>query len=134
MSKSERVAMYQTYLTAEGYVPKLDDDGDLAFKYEGRLYVVILDDMDDVFVRLVFPNFWPIESAEERGRVVRAAQVATAQTKVAKIFVVEDNVWGSVELFCSPPEVFTNVFRRSMSALQAAVEKFAAKMREDSPK
>ena len=52
-----------------------------------------------MFFRLVFPNFWEIESDGERAQALGAAQEATADTKVAKVFLVKDNVWASVELF-----------------------------------
>lgn len=112
------------YLREEGYVPKLDEDGDIVFKCEGRTYYVILDGNDEQFFRLVFPNFWSIGDEDERARVMSAAQAATAKTKVAKIFPVKDDTWASVELFLPSAEAFNAVFSRSMSALRAAVQTF----------
>jgi hypothetical protein len=112
------------YLREEGYLPKLDEDGDIVFKCEGRTYYVILDGNDEQFFRLVFPNFWSISDEEERARVMSAAQAATAKTKVAKIFPVKDDTWASVELFLPSAEAFNAVFSRSMSALRAAVQTF----------
>ena len=129
MTQNERAEMCLTYLKEEGYVPKLDDDGDITFKSEGRTYLIIFDD-DDMYFRLLFPNFWEIECAAESLKVERAALHATEKTKVAKVFLVKDDVWATVELFCSPPEVFKNVFARSMSALRGSIENFAEKMRE----
>ena len=37
MTKSERAEMYRSYLAEEGYAPKIDDDGDVRFKYEGGI-------------------------------------------------------------------------------------------------
>ena len=85
---------------------------------------MILDENDEQFYRLVVPNFWTIESDEERERVIRAAMQASAKTKVAKIFPVKDDTWASVELFLSGPEEFGGVFARSLSALQSAVRTF----------
>jgi len=128
MDKKQRAKMYENFLLEEGFTPTIDQDGDVIFKAEGRTYAILIDERDEEFFRLVFPNFWPIESNEERVKVEQAALQATAETKVAKIFPVRNNVWASIELFCSPPEAFKPVFSRSMSALRAAVGTFAEKM------
>lgn len=127
---TERTQMYSEFLRKEGYAPQLDSDGDILFKMEGRTYLIIVDRDDEEFFRIVFPNFWSIENEKERRQVHEAALHATAQTKVAKVFPVRDDVWASVELFCSPPDSFKPVFRRSMSALAAAIATFVSKMRE----
>ena len=108
----------------------MDDDDDVRFKAEGRLYFIAIDDEDPQFFRLVFPNFWSIEDADERQKVLVAASHATMKTKVSKVFVVRDNVWASVELFVGQPVGVQPVFKRSLSALQAGVRAFAESMRE----
>lgn len=126
--KAYRVNIFSDFLRSEGYVPEIDDDGDIVFKYEGFTYLIILDATDEEFFRVVLPNFWSIENVVERAKVEQAAIAATADTKVAKVFPVRDNVWATVELFCSPIENAKDVFRRSMSALQTAVRTFADEM------
>ncbi|MGQ9494262.1 MAG: hypothetical protein ACUVR2_10960 [Anaerolineae bacterium] len=130
MSKAERVQTFHNFLHDEGYVPSLDEEGDIRFKCEGRTYLVILDERDEEFFQLAFPNFWPIESEEERAKVENAALTATAQTKVAKVFPVRDNVWATIELFCSSIDHAKTVFHRSLGALQSAVVTFADEMRK----
>jgi hypothetical protein len=131
MSKEERVEMYRGFLRGEGYVPEDGPDGHLVFKVEGRTYLIIVDEADEDFFRIVFPNFWSVENEEDRVKIEGAALHATAGTKVAKVFPVRDNVWATIEIFCSPPEGFKTVFQRSMSALRAGVATFAEKMREE---
>jgi hypothetical protein len=128
MSKAERISVIMEHVRSEGYVPTIDNDGDILFKAEGRSYFVILDENDEQFYRLVFPNFWSIDDDVERERVIRAASVATAKTKVAKVFPVKDDTWASIELFLSSPEQFNSVFARSLSALQSAVRTFRETM------
>ncbi len=130
MNKAQRIQVYYDFLKSEGYLPELDRDGDLVFKIEGRTYLIILDENDEPFFRLVFPNFWRIESAAERAKVERAALIATASTKVAKIFPVGENTWGTVEMFASSPEHVLPVLLRSLSALNTAVMKFVEEMRK----
>ena len=129
MTKEQRALAVESFLREEGYVPQRDADGDVAFKYEGRYYVVVVDEADPMFFRLIFPNFWSIDSEEERAQVNAAALEACRSTKVAKVFPVNDNTWASVELFVEPYDNYRSVFLRSLGALQAAAQTFLTTMR-----
>jgi hypothetical protein len=130
MQREQLANMYLEYLKSEGYCPHLDDDGDVVFKYEGRHYAILIDPKDAGYFRLVFPNFWAIEDEESRYRAIVAAHHATSRVKVAKVFVVRDDTWVSIELFCSPPQVFQDVFERALGAIQAAVKAFLEQIHE----
>ncbi len=130
MTKEQLQKMYLDYLKEEGYVPRLDEDGDVQFKSEGSTYFIQINVDDSEFFRIGFPNFWKIENVEERQKVLVAADHANRATKVAKVYVMKDNVWGSIELFLATPQDFKSVFRRSMSALKTVVDTFVKKMRE----
>lgn len=132
MDRQERAQLYMDYLTAEGYRPSIDKDGDVVFKSEGRTYYIEVDEKDTEYFRLVFPNFWEIESEEELARVLYAANHATMATKVAKVYVRADgkDTIAAIEMFVSPPENFKPIFHRAMSALRASVNDFVATMRE----
>jgi hypothetical protein len=122
---------YLEFLAEEGYRPRIDANGNVAFKCEGRSYVIMIDEKDEMFFYLVYRDFWPIESDEELVRVMDAALAVIADTKVVKLFPMGDtNTWAAIELFCYPPETFTAVFERCLKALRDAVEKFVAKMQE----
>lgn len=129
MTKDERIKMYETYLKGEGYSPETIKEG-VVFKAEGKTYVIMVDENDEQFFRLVFPNFWSIDNDKERAKVTAAANQATAATKVAKVFPVENNTWGTIELFVASPDHFKGVFTRSMGALQAAVQNFVGAMKQ----
>ncbi|MBM4311584.1 MAG: hypothetical protein FJ119_11665 [Deltaproteobacteria bacterium] len=129
-SKAALQRLYTNYLTEEGYKPEVDDDGDVRFKREGRLYFIAVSDKDPEFFRVVLANIWPIESEKERVQVLVAADESNAKSKVSKVFTVRDNVWVNIELFLARPEDFKGVFKRAMSALDTGVENFAKKMRE----
>ncbi len=129
MSKTGRVQRFQEFLREEGYPSTVDAEGDIVFKCEGHTYLILLEENDEQFFRIVFPNFWRIESQEERQQVERAALHATAETKVAKVYPLGDNTWATIELFCPTPEEAKAVFERCLSALRAAVALFVEKMR-----
>lgn len=120
--------MFKTYLQAEGYVPRIDEDGDVVFKAEGVTYILFGAEDDPDYFRLAVPNFWRIGDDDERLRVLVAAAAITAQMKVAKVQVLRDSVWVSVEMFVSPIENFTRVFPRSLRMLQATMREFREAM------
>jgi hypothetical protein len=120
-----------TFLAEEGYRPRINDVGDVSFKCEGGIYVIYIDEEDEEYFELAYPNFWPIESDEQLAQVKEASLAVSADTKVIKIFPVEDaNTWATVEIFCSPPQAFTDIFYRCLDDLRIGVKKFIAKMEE----
>jgi hypothetical protein len=122
---------YFDFLAEEGYRPKIDAYGDVAFKCEGGDYYIEIDEKDEVYFRLVYPGFWRIKSDEELAQVKETALAVTAEYKVVKIFPEGDtNTSASIELFCSPPQTFTAVFHRCLRALRSAVKEFIARMQE----
>ena len=130
LPKQERAEMYRSFLAEEGYSPQIDKDGDVTFKYEGGGYCIIVSEQDEEFFQLIYPNFWSIDSEAEREKVAKAALQATAKTKVAKVYPVRDNTWASIEMFCSPPDVFKAVFQRSLSAIRSSLANFKEAMSE----
>ncbi len=128
MGKAEQIQVVHDFLHNEGYVPNIDKDGDIVFKYEGGTYLIVLDDDDQEFFRLIFPSFWTLESPAERARAEHAALKVTAQTKVAKVYLTHDNTWAAVELFYTSIEHVIPIFYRSMRALRSIVKSFADEM------
>ena len=118
------------FVAEQGYRPEIDKDGDIHFKYEGGDYFLCLDEKDTTYYRLLFPGFWPIESENERQKAVLACVHATAQTKVAKVYIVNSNVSASVEMFYDPMSDVKRVFPRTLSALKHSVATFAEEMRK----
>lgn len=120
---------HMEFLRTEGYSPRVDEDGDVAFKFEGRTYYLLISEDDPNLMRLAYPNFWSIENEDERLRAQVAALKATKDTKVAKVFLTEKNTWAMVSLFLAEPDDFHPVFSRCLSALRLSVNTFADTMR-----
>jgi hypothetical protein len=121
MTKTE---MFSKYLAEEGYLPKVDSDGDILFKREGLTFCIFAAENDREFFRLALPNIWAIRTEDERRKVLAAANTATGAVKVGKVFTVGDNVWATVELLIDPIENFSKVFDRSVAILSACVQRF----------
>jgi len=129
-NKKDLQDAYMAYLKKEGYTPKLDGDGDVIFKSEGNTFFIAMSEEDPTFFRLILPNIWNVEGQTERAYVLAAADQSNAMCKVSKVFLVEDRVWVSIELFLASPEDFKSIFKRAIGALDAGASVFVLKMAE----
>ncbi len=76
-------------------------------------------------ILIIFPNLWEVNSQDERQIVEKAALEVTAQVKVAKVFITEnDKVSAAIEMFSSSLENSKIVFERCLDALNTAVGLF----------
>lgn len=132
VTRSELQGIYKDYLAEEGFKPDLDDDGDVKFKREGKTYFIQINEQDPEFFRIVFPNFWKIEDEGERLKAFRAAEWANRKTKCCKVFMMQNNMWASIEAFLPKPDDFKPIFMRCLSAMETGVSNFAQNMKEKS--
>ncbi len=117
-------ALYVAFLEDEGLGPEQDAAGDVLFRCEGHNYYLMVDDDDPGYFRLLFPNFWPIDSVQEHQRALLAAAEVTAEIKVAKVYVHGDDTQAAAEMFLAEPADLHRVFERALRALQGAVQRF----------
>jgi hypothetical protein len=122
---------FMEYLEAEGFRPDIDKDGDVHFKYEGKHYYILLREKDRQFVRIIHPQFWSIDSEEERQKALAAANLTTGRCKCCKVYVSDENVDAAIELFVAEPSHAVAVLNRSLCALQNGVNTFAEEMRKE---
>ncbi|MFH2123992.1 MAG: hypothetical protein ABIJ50_10985 [Pseudomonadota bacterium] len=120
----------QEFLEEEGFRPKIDDDGDIMFKYEGKTYIIQFDEDDALFIRLMLPNFWELDSDSEKAQATKISLEITRQVKVAKVFSVEDRMWSSAELFLPNEESIKPIFNKIMAVVSGAAVLFARKMHD----
>jgi hypothetical protein len=125
---------YREFLAGEGFEAELDEAGDVAFHIEGRAYFLMIDDDDPGYFRLLFPNFWSIDSEAEHQRAMLAAAEVTAEIKVAKVYVLGDDTQASAEMFLADPRRPPPVFDRALRALQGAVRRFCEIMQDRRPR
>jgi hypothetical protein len=126
--KKQRAEMFRQYLTAEGYLPTIDEDGDVLFKSEGLSFLIIPDEQDGEFFRLALPNFWSIDDEDERERVKIACLEVAKSLKVVKLYPVGDDTWAAVEMFVSPIQSAMDVFWKCLRSLHHAKHAFGKQM------
>src|SRR5712691_2671578 len=92
------------YLTVEGFpTAHIDDDGDVMFKCEGRMYCIrIREDSPERF-SLLLPSFWPLEDAQEAHQALAVCNEVHLRTYGVTLFIVgpegHQAVSAVVELF-----------------------------------
>jgi hypothetical protein len=124
-TKSGLQEMYMDYLRQEGYAPSVDSDGDVAFKSDGRTYYIIVDEGDPVYFKILFPNFWKIESEAERAKASTVIMTVNRVVKVIKVYIgSNDSASIIADIYLNTPESFNNRFPRMLSAIQTARQRF----------
>jgi hypothetical protein len=108
---------------------EIDGDGDIQFEYKDRSYFLEVNENDTEFYRLVLPNIWPIESALERLKVLKAINEVNKTKKVAKAYATNDNVWITVEMFIDKPDNFIGSLERQFKVINEAVDLFVEEMK-----
>jgi hypothetical protein len=126
--KGDLQQRYLSYLRDRGYEPYIDQDGDVQFRDQGLTYYLRIDAEDPSFLRLVLPNFWPIESEVEYEHARRACGEINRQVKAVKVYLQSNNVWLTVENFMASPESLPTYFDRCLDAAQFGVRAFRVEM------
>lgn len=131
---------FQSLLDSEGFnrgQVQWDESAqtsDLIFKVEGRSYILIADADDTDFMRLVFPNFWPLESDEEFAAALQAISIVNGRCKGAKVHAnsTNDNIIVTTEFLIASadPKLPSNLFVRYIRMINNAADEFARIMRE----
>ncbi|MDR0638485.1 MAG: hypothetical protein LBG27_06240 [Spirochaetaceae bacterium] len=102
-----------------------DSEGDVVFKIEGRNYYIAVTEYDLEYFRIVFPNFWEIETETERRKVSAVIMSVSRTTKLAKVCIESwDNTYIDAAVFLNTPEDFKRHFTRMINTIQTARRKF----------
>ncbi|WP_052351809.1 YbjN domain-containing protein [Deinococcus pimensis] len=118
-----KAAAYLDFLAQEGYRPRLDEDGDVAFQYQGGHFYLDTRGADPQYFQLTFPWFHEF-TPEERPRVLEVAATVTAESKVVKIYPQGNDTMATVELFLPDGDAWRPVFTRAVRSLWHAVGRF----------
>ena len=124
------------YLTAEGYVPTADEQGGIAFKREGRVYLSFVGDDD--------PNYFNVycymsygELVPSREKALAAANEVNRGIKAIKITLLDDNdpskISFGIEALLPAPESFQPIFERSLAIIGLSIDQFSAKISSARP-
>ena len=122
-------ALYEEYLKAEGYRYKVDEDGDLSLRREGRGLVLFASDEDTQHFRLSIPAFWECESAAEADQALDLVNQMNKGYKMVRFVLVDGWVWANVEMYIEPLSAFRSTFDRCADLLCETTAEFSRRMR-----
>ncbi|MEW8692313.1 MAG: hypothetical protein AB2535_14655 [Candidatus Thiodiazotropha endolucinida] len=128
MSERKVAVAYWEYLSKEGYRPEILSDGLVSFKRAGCFYCIQADEQDPQFFRLIFPNICQLGDQSDNAMALIAADRTTGKIKTSKVFIVEDQVFASVELFVISMEHVAEVFERCIAIVDEAAQQFLEEM------
>lgn len=128
--KNELIELTNGYLQQEGFLPELDADGDITFKYQGqRVYIIVHED-DQNFFLFMMPQF-TAQGEDELIQSLIACNHATKKTKVAKAYVNDKNrVIISAEILVPEPGDVGSVIKRSLETMMSCKKNLGEKLLE----
>jgi len=121
-------SIYMGYLYKEGYMPSIDDDGDIKFIVEGDTYFIIVDENDLQFFQIYKGFKMETISPED---ALTAANYSSRNTKVVKVAFSPDKKIVSItaELLLNDPKDFIPVFSRAINLIQNAENNFISQIK-----
>ena len=132
-SKAKRTDMVREQLKELGYNPTLDDDGDLLFKASGYTFLIILDDDDDLFYRIIVPGIDKIDAddVDESMKKILAVLKVSKELKSVKICFTEDVLSMTYEGFYDSVDDFNLVLERLINLVSRCVLKYQSDVADD---
>ena len=124
------------FLTAEGYLPTADEQGGIAFKREGRVFLSFVGDNDPNYFNLYcYINYEDVLT--DRDKALAAANEVNRTLKAVKITLLDDNdpskISFGIEALLPSPEGFQAIFERSLAIIGLSIEHFSAKVSSARP-
>ena len=117
------------YLQQEGFCPQETKFG-LAFKCEGKNFLLIHDDDDDQYFRLMMPCIFEMTD-DNKEAVLQALNEVNSSVKVIKAYIMcENEVWLGFEVLVDSTPVVGDFVPRAISMLNSGARKFFQAMME----
>ena len=118
------------FLQNEGFCPQETDFG-LAFKCEGRNFLLIQDDDDDQYFRLMMPCIFEMTEENEEA-VFRALNEVNSSVKVIKAYIMcENEVWLGFEVLVDSTPVVGDFLPRAIAMLNRGARVFYQAIQEE---
>jgi hypothetical protein len=133
-SKEQRLEIYARVIKENGYSSHILEGDIIEFRRSGLYYYISIEDREPLFVQLVFPSFWEIESEDEQEEAVKAASYASGKAKGAKVYLSNESemdVSVTVDLYLPNPDDFADHFPRMLLMIDAGTDYFEERMTHD---
>jgi hypothetical protein len=120
--------MYLDFLREQGFVPRVGNDNDIIFKYEGKTFLISIEERDEQYLRLILPNFWEVSDTTEMSKALKVANDVNSTVKVATIIIIRDHAWAVAEMFIDGTPDIGDFFMRTLGLVKTSADRFAKGM------
>ncbi len=109
---------------------QVDDDGDFRFERQGLSFLLVLDDNEPGYLRLLLPCLAEALTPEARAPLLEACSNASASVKMAKVFFVGNDLCAGLEtLVVDPQALDAKYLERILSTTVAAAAHVASELK-----
>lgn len=121
------------WLESEGFRARIDDDGDLHLRHEGRNLFIVFDANDPTYIRVLAPAFWRCaDDPEQRFLALTVANRLNGALKAAKLSLRSDGAaYVAVELFLDGLDALRAVLPRCLDLIGTATWEFRERMKQE---
>lgn len=133
---ADNKAPLMAFLTAEGYLPTADEQGGIAFKREGRVFLSFVGDDDPNYFNLYcYMNYEDVLT--DKDKALQAANEVNRTLKAVKITLLDDNdpskISFGIEALLPSSDGFQGIFERALAIIGLSVDHFSAKISSARP-
>ena len=109
------------YLSAEGFQPKIDKDGDVRFTNdEVNFYVIINPNWSEPYLLTLYSGFEYNDSNNYTKSNLESCISTVALNKTVKLYCMDDSFTFRSDIFCENANVFNESFYRLLKEFEAA--------------
>ena len=123
--------LIMSVLEKMGYSPKVDNDGDIMFRYQMKAIYVMIGDEEEPYISLMLPQFHEFEEGQETLVLVTCNKM-TRELKMAKVFIDQTfkNVSATCEFFYINEEALEQNLRHALQIIGVVRSVFRKDMAE----
>lgn len=108
---------------------EVDEEGDIIFRIQDREFYLYVDPEDKNYLQLTRWGVWEVTNVTEAVDLLSLLNQINREQKVAKMFLMDDVVMVSAELFTDDQTIHRNLIKRSIEALITAENLFLSRLR-----
>lgn len=121
MTPDEKRQLYSDELVKRQLKPRVTENAHISFYFEGRRYILFVDQNDYKYFSLIAPDVWSSDNEEDRDMLMHLCNEVSYKVPCVKAVVLERSVDISIELYFAAPDTFRPVLMRLLSSLQYSV-------------
>ncbi len=101
-----------------------EEDNTISFEYKGLFFLFVTDENDQYYTRLILPNIANTDNLKESVNINTVINDYNNKFKAAKMILLGESVWLSIEQFLYSKEKANDLFTRMINILEAVIVDF----------